>query len=105
MRGSKKHVFFAAATLATAAALAYSAAPALAAGDTARQHGCAAHWRNTASWNECQNSPGIYVQLQADCNYTSDYTGRFRYVKGSIDPADQHECRYHVNSALVAFHS
>lgn len=83
-----------------------SAATAQAAGDTPRQHGCAAHWRNTASWNECINAPGLYVQLQAECKLpigTSTYVGPWRWVKGSIDPSDRHECRHHVNKAEVAF--
>jgi hypothetical protein len=86
------------------AGVAVAAGPAQAAGDSQRQYGCAAHWRNTAAWNECKDSPGIEVQLQVDCGWPSpDWYGKFRYVKGSVDYADRHECSYHVESALNAF--
>jgi hypothetical protein len=92
------------AVLSGLAGIAIAAAPAQAAGDTGRKYGCAAHWRNTAAWNECKDSPGATVQLQVDCGYPSpDYYGPWRFVQGSIDYLDRHECSYHVDGANNAY--
>jgi hypothetical protein len=83
--------------------LAAAAAPAQAAGDTERHLGCAAHWRNTAAWNECENSPGVSLQLQVKCSPSGGYTGLFKYVKGSMYPVDRWECPFKVTNAFNAY--
>jgi hypothetical protein len=86
--------------------VALATAPAQA-GDTGRDYGCAAHWRHTAAWNECKDSPGTNVQLQVHCkNLPSndpDYYGPWRYVRGSLDYVDRHECRHQVLGATNAY--
>lgn len=74
-----------------------------ASGDTQRVHGCAAHWRVTATWNECQNSSNVTVQLQVDCTWESgnpDYYSPWVTVNGSKDPVSRHEC---INRAAKAW--
>jgi hypothetical protein len=87
-----------AAVLSGVAGVAIAAGPAHA-GDTSRYNGCAAHWRTTAAWNECENSPGANLRLQVDCNYQLDYVGDWRFAKGTVNPVDRVECESRANSA------
>ncbi|WP_147265119.1 hypothetical protein [Micromonospora sp. LHW51205] len=89
--------------LAGLAGLILVAPPAQAGGDTGRYHGCAAHWRETATWNECQNATGVDVRLESDCNNQGDYTGSYKYVKGTVNPLDRFECRWKANGAALGF--
>jgi hypothetical protein len=84
------------------AGIAIAAGPAQA-GDTGRVHGCAAHWRNTATWNECRDSPAVRVNLNVDCNWEPDHSGDFKKVAGTVDPVDQFQCKEKANSAWVGF--
>ncbi len=77
--------------------------PAMADGDTSRQYGCAAHWRTTAAWNECQNSPGVKIRLRVDCDWQLDYSGQWRTAKGSVNPVDRFECDLRALSAANSF--
>ncbi|AXO33252.1 hypothetical protein ACGFLT_04710 [Micromonospora chalcea] len=79
--------------------------PAQAAGDTSRHKGCAAHWRKTATWSECQNSPGVELQFQAICNNSGDFKGLWRKVTGSLDPVDRFECRWSAVEAYNVYKS
>lgn len=98
-----KGLSVAAAFAASVAGVVLTAAPAGAAGDTSRYRGCAAHWRNTATWSECQNSPGVNLQFQATCYRSGDYQGIWRYVRGSLDPVDRFECSWSAIKALNAY--
>jgi hypothetical protein len=91
-----------AALLPALAGVALLAGPAQA-GDTGRVNGCAAHWRHTATWNECKNVPELKVNLNSDCDWEFDYTGEFKKVKGTVDPVDRFECRQKAISAWVGF--
>lgn len=88
----------------TCAAVIFGTSPANA-GDTRRVSGCAAHWRNTAAWNECQehSSQPVEVRLHVACSAQPDWAGAWRLVKGYIDPLDRHECRFSAQSAYNAF--
>ena len=80
-----------------------SGAPAQASGDTSREHGCAAHWRVTAAWNECINPRGVTLQLQVECKWQSQHFGTWNYVNSSKDPVSRHECRYQAYEAYNGF--
>lgn len=81
------------------------AGAAQAAGDTARYKGCAAHWRDTATWGECVDSPGVTLQLQSECSWSASYQGLWRTVKGSMNPTDSWECSWKAVNAFNAYRS
>jgi hypothetical protein len=93
----------AAALLSGLAVTAIVAGPASAAGDTSRYKGCAAHWRNTATWNECSNSPGVNLQLQSRCKRSADFGGTWRFVQGTLTPIDRWECAFEAIEAFNVY--
>jgi len=99
----RKALPLAAALASGVAGIVMTAMPAQAAGDTARYNGCAAHWRTTAAWNECKNSPGTNIQLHVDCSWDWDHTSGWKWVKGTVDPVQRHECANRANGAYNGF--
>jgi len=95
----KRAVGLTAVTMIALTGVATAAQSAHASGSSGRTLGCAAHWRTTAAWNECIDSPGAELRLQVDCNWQLDYTGQWRKVKGSANPIDRFECEQRANSA------
>ncbi|MFG2060573.1 hypothetical protein ACGFIK_04050 [Micromonospora sp. NPDC048871] len=71
------------------------------AGDTNRVRGCAAHWRTTATWNECvrDSQQPVEVRLAVDCDLQLDWTGKWKRVEGAVDPLDSYSCFKKANSA------
>lgn len=100
---TRKSLSLAAALAAGAAGIVMTAMPAQAAGDTSRHLGCAAHWRNTATWSECQNSSGVSLQFQSKCKLSASYQGIWRYVKGSLNPVDRWECSWKAVEAFNVY--
>ena len=77
--------------------------PAMADGDTSRHYGCAAHWRATATWNECHNSSGVQIRLRSDCDWQVDHDGAWKTIKGTVNPVDTYECRIKALGASNGF--
>ncbi|MFG2060574.1 hypothetical protein ACGFIK_04055 [Micromonospora sp. NPDC048871] len=99
LTGVKRAVGVTAVTMMALTGMAVTAQSAQASGSSGRTLGCAAHWRTTAAWNECVDSPGATLRLQVDCSWQLDYTGPWRTVKGSANPIDRFECEQRANSA------
>jgi len=68
------------------------AAPPAQAGSTGRTLGCAAHWKVTAAWNECIDSPGTEIRLYVECDWQPDHTGTWKKVRGTANPVDEYRC-------------
>ncbi|MFG2060571.1 hypothetical protein ACGFIK_04040 [Micromonospora sp. NPDC048871] len=79
-------------TVAGLAGILIAGAPAQA-GSTGRTLGCAAHWKVTAAWNECVDSPGAQIRLNVECDWQLDHTGSWKTVRGTINPVDEYRCK------------
>lgn len=89
------------------AALGVTTSSASASNETNWTNGCRGYWYTTSFHGYCNSvSPSGYFRLVGDCNYETDYYGKWYWLNpGYYGKFDYDECTFKVNWSTVQYNA